>query len=295
MELFISCSAENRNAARRLTRVLEDSGIAIRRDESGVRPSILLGKELQRSIEASRALVLLWSAPASRSRYVNAEWLGAVHQSRFIVPCVLDKTPLPVCLQNTARLDVSRVDTALAKRLSHHLETAPSSANRLTPVLRSKDPELKRAIAVIVAGQRTVNDRLARRDLGEAAAVQTVLDGVVEECSTHWRLEPMLSGLAGFHFKNAYMLKHWDAIQAGRAPQDPLLAQAERKFFETLSVDPMDASALSGLGSTLIFRQDLDAAEFFIRAAVGAAEKVGMPYAAAKADLEFVRYFKKQS
>jgi hypothetical protein len=35
-------------------------------------------------------------------------------------------------------------------------------------------------------------------------------------------------------------VRHWDAIQAGRAPTDPLLTQAEQRYFETLSIDPDD-------------------------------------------------------
>ncbi len=46
--------------------------------------------------------------------------------------------------------------------------------------------------------------------------------------------------VAGYHQKNAYMLKHWDAIQAGRAPPDRLLQKAERYFFGALQADPTD-------------------------------------------------------
>ena len=30
----------------------------------------------------------------------------------------------------------------------------------------------------------------------------------------------MIVNLDGYHFKNAYMVLHWDALQAGRAPAD---------------------------------------------------------------------------
>jgi len=36
------------------------------------------------------------------------------------------------------------------------------------------------------------------------------------------------------------LLKHWQAYQAGRPPQDRLLARAEARFFDTLFVNPDD-------------------------------------------------------
>jgi Flp pilus assembly protein TadD len=103
----------------------------------------------------------------------------------------------------------------------------------------------------------------------------------------------MIVNLAGYHLKNAYMLKHWDAIQAGRAPDDPLLAQAEQRFFETLAIDPTDPSALNGLGSILMYRRDLEAAEFFILAAIAQADRMRIDYPAAQHDLALVRRFKR--
>ena len=103
-----------------------------------------------------------------------------------------------------------------------------------------------------------------------------------------WPLDPMILNLAGYDLKNAYMVKHWDAIQAGRGPRDPLLDASEQRFFETLAIDPTDPSALNGLGSVLIFQRDLEAAEFFIRAALAKAKRKGIPYPAAEQDLALV-------
>ena len=49
------------------------------------------------------------------------------------------------------------------------------------------------------------------------------------------------------------------------AAEDPLLLEAERLFFEALFVDPLERSALNGLGSILIYELELDAADFFVR------------------------------
>ena len=105
----------------------------------------------------------------------------------------------------------------------------------------------------------------------------------------------MILNLAGYHRKNAYMLKHWDAIQAGRPPKDPLLRRAEQFFFEALFVTPTDYSALNGLGSILILERELEAAEFFVRRAIALAKKKKIAYSDAEHDLAMIAYYKKEA
>jgi hypothetical protein len=70
-------------------------------------------------------------------------------------------------------------------------------------------------------------------------------------------------------------VKYWDAVQARRAPTDPLLALTESRLFETLAIDPADPSGLNRSGSVLIERE-LAAAQFFVAAAIRAAKAQGM-------------------
>ena len=292
MDAFISHSSRNRVAADRLEKLLETEGLDVWLDDSEIRLGVLLGKELQSSIRECRAVVLLWSKPASTSRWVNSEWLTALHLDRFILPCVLDETPLPQCLQNTVFLPLRRVGPNAAKRLSQAITEAGDSVTPLAPLMRSESPELSEAIATIAERQNAVTDELALRQLATAAEIQGSLDNLMREARERWPLDPMIVNLDGYHLKNAYMVQHWDAIQAGRSPRDPLLDQAERRFFETLFVDPTDPSAINGLGSILMFQRDLDAAEFFIRAAIRAAKKWGMEtYPAAEQDLALLKLF----
>ena len=104
--------------------------------------------------------------------------------------------------------------------------------------------------------------------------------------------DPMVLNLSGYQCKNDYMLAHWDEIQVGRLPSDPLLEQAERKFFEALCVDPSDASAVNGLASILILEHELDAAEFFVRRAIDLVKASGGAYEAAEHDLNLILYYK---
>ena len=74
-----------------------------------------------------------------------------------------------------------------------------------------------------------------------------------------------------------------------------MLARAERRFFETLSIDPTDPSGLNGLGSVLILERELDAAEFFVTTAIAAAKAKGMAsYPPAEDDLRLIRYYRQK-
>ena len=99
--------------------------------------------------------------------------------------------------------------------------------------------------------------------------------------------------VAGYHRKNAYMLKYWDQIQAGSAPpQDSLLREAEQFFFKALFVNPYDFTAINGLGSILILERELDAAEFFIKRSIELSQEKGVTYAEALHDLRLVQDLK---
>ena len=102
------------------------------------------------------------------------------------------------------------------------------------------------------------------------------------------KYDPMVLALSGYHHKNAYLLKHWDQLQAGRTPKDALQLRAEAKFFETLFVNPRDPSSLNGLGSVLIGEREYNAAEFFILRAI---EFAGGHYPEAEHDLALARRY----
>jgi len=292
VDAFISHSSANRSAASELEKALEAAGLQVWLDDSEITLGVLLGKELQDSIRASRVLLLLWSRHAASSRWVRSEWLTAFHLNRYIVPCVLDDTLLPQCLQGDVFLRMRQVTARVVEHLSRAVREAPDSSNPMAPVMRSESSDVSAAIVQIDGGQKAFLDRLSEREFTKAEQLQVLLNDVVEKALLAWPFEPMIVNLAGYNLKNAYMLKHWDAIQAGRASDDPLLAQAEEQFFDTLAIDPTDPSALNGLGSILMFRRDLDAAEFFVLAAIAQAERMNMNYPAAGADLELIHRFK---
>jgi hypothetical protein len=158
---------------------------------------------------------------------------------------VLDETPLPQCLQNTTFVGVARSGGETAARLSQDPELS-GRADPVAPLMRAASAALQKAISAIIAGQAEFNDHVGRGDLKKAERVQARLDARMDEVRARWPLDPVIVRLDGYRFKNAYTLRYWDAIQAGRAPKDALLETAETRFFETLALDPNDPSSLNG-------------------------------------------------
>ncbi len=293
MDAFISHASKDATLAVRIEELLEEDGLKVWLDHSEIRLGVLLRKELQTAIKNSRVLILLWSKAAAKSRWVAAEVLTAFHLNRFIVACVHDNTRLPYFLQNTIYLNLQRRKTDWVERLRRAVRESPDVANEVPAMMSSQSRELQQTIQRIVQGQREVTDRLGNGDLQGAKKRQQLVDSVTVDAEKVWPLEPMVLNLAGYHHKNAYMLKHWAAIQAGRPPKDRLLERAERFFVDALFVNPNDYSALNGLGSILIFERDLKSAEFFVSRAIALSEQDGIDYAAAKHDLAMILAFKR--
>jgi len=288
---FISHSSANRALAVRLEKALEATGLSIWLDDSEIRLGVLLGQELHESIRKARAVILLWSDQASKSRWIATEWLTAFHLGRFIVPCSLDDTPLPQCLRGTVYLRIRRVTPGIVEDLARTLRDAPRRRNEVPPTMGGQSPALVEAINTIAGRQYAMHTELETWNLTKARSLQAKLDPITDNAVATWPFDPTIVNLVGYHLKNAYMLKHWDEVQAGRSPKDPILNDAERRFFETLSIDPTDPEALNGLGSILLFKHDVEAAEFFIRAAIAEAKRRKIDYPAAEADLAMVRRF----
>lgn len=295
MDAFISHSSEDSGLAVRIEELLDKNGLEVWLDHSDLRLGVLLRDELQSEINKSRTLVLLWSAPASTSRWVAAEVMMAFHLNRFIIPCVLDDTPVPEFLRNTVFLDVRPDKTDALNRLLKAVREAPSAANKLPPVVRSQSPELGKIIAAINGGQMKELELIKKGEFKGAVEIHNLVDEGLQLAEKQWRLDPVIINLHGYHCKNAYMLNHWNAIRTGRSPKDPVLEEGERYFFEVLYVNPKDLSAINGLGSILFYELELDAAEFFIRKAIDLAKQQKRSYAAAENDLAMVLQYKKMN
>jgi hypothetical protein len=289
MDAFISHLSEDAKIAAKVRKTLGGSHLTWL-DRSSLRYGILLRDELQSAIRASRVLILLWSKAASKSRWVASELLSAFHMGHFIVPVTLDKARLPQFLQNTVYLDVARSGERILADLPRAVREAPDTANRFSPIMATQTREQNLAGIKIAAAQQQ-ETALMSTNRDRARRLHVKADAVIRDAGKKWKYDSMILALSGYHHKNAYLLKHWDAIQASRAPQDPLLLRAEAKFFETLFVNPEDPSGLNGLGSILTLEREPYAAEFFILRAIDFAKRAGGAYPEAEYDLALVRRY----
>ena len=257
MQAFISHSSEDSRFAGQVAKALASSQIDVWLDRSNIRLGVLLRNELQSAIKKSRVMVLLWSKAAASSRWVSAEILTAFHLKRFIVPCVLDKTRLPLFLAKGVYLNYSGKTNL--KALADAVRKAPRGPNPFPSPMIARSADLNEAINTLAAGQRHEVAALGKRDLDSARETHALVNNAMLQAEKTWRLDPMILNLAGFHRKNAYMLKHWDAVQAYQPRRDPLLRRAERLFFRSLFIDPTDHNALDGIASVLMLEGENDA------------------------------------
>ena len=292
-DAFVSHASQDAKFAARVHRSLKTSGLNPWIDGSDLAFGALLRDELQDAIRGSRVLVLLWSKAASQSRWVMAEMFAAFHLDRFIIPCVLDETPLPQFLQNTAYLNRQRDQADIGEKLTRAIRAAPRSANKVTPWMGSRSQIVQSLVDTIGATQISVLLSMTE-DFRKAAKANAAVASSLKHAEKLAPYDPMILNLSGYQCKNDYMFAHWDEMQAGRAPSDPLLDQGERKFFEALCVNPSDVSAVNGLGSILILERELDATEFFVRRAIDLAKAEGGDYMAAEHDLKLILAYKRR-
>jgi hypothetical protein len=96
-------------------------------------------------------LLLIWSNAARNSEWVEEEWTNAKSLKKAIIPCILDKAPLPGILASRAYLDFRNIDQGKAQLL-HALNLAqqpimPTASQVAEPVARVIHHQLQEAPA----------------------------------------------------------------------------------------------------------------------------------------------------
>lgn len=294
-DAFLSHSSKNLPLALRLEQHLASAGMKVWVDHQNLRAGGLLLDALQEALARSRNLILLWSKPASASRYVSAEWQAAFHLEKGIIPCRLDNTDLPPFLLRLLFCDFRSSFDEGATQVENALGGKPKSTVTLRPQRLPHSPKDRTAlIETLTTGQNQLVGDLRIGNVHLAARQQRQLTTLLTPAMQEHPQDPTILNLAGYHQKNAYLIRHWHEVQQGQSPQDHALAAAEKLFFAALAVRPNDPSALNGLGSILMLRGDLDAAEFFVRRALIQAKERRQSYQAAEDDLRLIQRLKKE-
>jgi tetratricopeptide (TPR) repeat protein len=290
-DAFISHTSANDDLATRLEENLQEMGLNIWVDHSDLRRRGLLLSALQEALLRCAHLVLLWSQAAEQSRYVTAEWNFAWNREISILPCRLDQTLLPLGLAGYLycdfRTDFDTGFSQLEKALRKRAPREPALKVRASETAPS--PDYQNMVREIYTGQDALLTDLGQGRVDAAAHLQARLEPRVEEAVRAYPEDAYLLSTAGYQKKNAYLIKYWPQIQARQSPQDPLLGEAEERFWKALQVRPDYPAALNGLGSILWLRGDLDAAEFFVQRALERAREEGLTYSYAEEDLKNIR------
>lgn len=288
-DVFVSYDHDDARMADRITADLTKNGVAVWIDEGHLRAGHPLITKVQDAITMASRFVLLWSKHASASRWVNAEWNAAWHLKKNIIPCALDKTPVPLFLRDIVRCTFSGVyQKGLAELLS-------ALTVRIKPKPKAHPPRSPHVLVEeIYTGQDRLLQALGAGSLHEAKKEQKDLDTKVQQGLKENPADADLLNLAAYHQKNAFQIKHWNALQMGQYPKDKTLSEAEVLFYKSLAIEPDNPSAINGLGSVLALRGDVDAAEFFVRRAIDLAKKQGLDYGYAKDDLAMIRRLQKE-
>ncbi len=289
-DVFVSYAHEDKTVADRIKEDLIKNKIVVWIDESKLRAGHPLILSIQEAIKKTSNFVLLWSKRASRSRWVNAEWNAAWHLEKIIIPCKLDREPVPPFLLNIVWCTFAG---AYQKGLGDLL-TALKAKRKERPKARSLQ-SVYSLYMDIYNGQNRVLNALSTGSIKDAKTKQKDLDAKVEEGLREKPDDADLLNLAAYHKKNAFQIKHWNELQLRLYPKDRLLDEAETLFYKSLAIEPDNPGAVNGLGSVLALRGDIDAAEFFVRRAIDLAKNQGADYGYAKEDLATIERLKNES
>lgn len=161
--IFISYSRQDAAIMRRLEERLKAAGAEVWVDHQGIRSGDNLPKRISDALEWCNILLLLWSASAKASKWVEDEWTNAHSLGRRIVPCLLDATPRPGILASKVYVDFRKFEDGL-EELFHflgisefsatsHVATPPREPRidhgRLTEAIISTKPQSPHALPIL--------------------------------------------------------------------------------------------------------------------------------------------------
>lgn len=116
-KIFISYAWENQATARQMQQALQSAGAEIFIDYDSIQGGDNLPERISQALRWCDTLILLWSQRAADSNWVKLEWASALDMKRRLIPCKLDKTPLPEILRGMVYVEFGEFKHGLAKLL----------------------------------------------------------------------------------------------------------------------------------------------------------------------------------
>jgi hypothetical protein len=135
---FLSYSRDDGSFAAELEKRLQSAGWSVWRDVHSLRAGDRWPRKLGEAVTASEVFVLIWSAHAARSDFVELEWTIAVAAKRQICIVWLDGQPLPATLTPYQARQTSHPDSAV-QWLTGSFAAQDIPVGAAEPVLRKLD------------------------------------------------------------------------------------------------------------------------------------------------------------
>lgn len=126
MNIFISYSRVDRDLVVPIVAALRIGG-EVFRDEDNIKPGDCWADVLIEALKSCETVILFWSRAACESRNVEAECRQALDSGKYIIPVLLDDTPLPEFLAHIQWLDFRPFLEAAARRCVIGTLVAPTA------------------------------------------------------------------------------------------------------------------------------------------------------------------------
>jgi small GTP-binding protein len=169
-DVFLSHSAKDKPAALELAERLKRDGLRVWLDDWDIRPGDMIGLKINRALEQSRTLVLVMSANASESEWVNFEsqtilFSDPTNQQRRFIPLRLDDAEIQGPLKQFSYVDWRQKSEEQYVRLlascrppSVSIEhTGEQKDEPRTSKVFREHAELVRRVAITMDGQLVVS------------------------------------------------------------------------------------------------------------------------------------------
>ncbi|MDZ7290268.1 MAG: TIR domain-containing protein [candidate division KSB1 bacterium] len=141
-KIFISYAWENQSFARQLQESFREAGAEVFVDYTGIKAGESLPSRISAALRWCDTLVLLWSQHAATSHWVELEWTSGIALNLHLIPCRLDKTPLPEILWGKRYIDFTDFDRGFEELLAAvGLEKAAPVSLSQSDVVVSTPPE----------------------------------------------------------------------------------------------------------------------------------------------------------
>ncbi|GKS59862.1 hypothetical protein YTPLAS18_33980 [Nitrospira sp.] len=135
--VFLSYASQDQQKVDQLAHDLSNQGVSYWRDREKLYAGQRWPRELGEAVAERDCVLLIWSAQAAESYYVELEWCTGLALKKAILPCRLDDTPLPAILKSLHSADLRQPATAIPNVLRFlRNATVPRNNERESEVIK---------------------------------------------------------------------------------------------------------------------------------------------------------------